>query len=373
MNLKLAHISDVHLGAKLLYLRTNADDHRNNIKNAFENSINIAILKKVDVFIIAGDLFDSPFPSRNLQNTVLDQIKKLIGQGIYVALISGNHDGVSETGVYNVSAIKDFKDSHFKLKADEKQEDWIIPELNVRIALAGISKKKNNKTPYETLETDSKYAYNIGVFHGSADIKGPPMNNPIYLADLKKSGLDYIALGDWHNTLEVAKGVRSWYSGSPELIDSDQTNAGNMLIITLGDKKELKVEIEKTGLKTAQFVKVDVSQYKTYEELVAVIKTKKNKDLILNLTLEGFKSIEYVIKDEELKDVLAGDFYHINIVDKTALKLNKEELNAYPANMIIGRYIKLLNEKRVSGDEVLNAKIDEAIQLGVGLMKGGQL
>ena len=372
MTLKLAQVSDVHLGAKLVYLGSKAEDHRNNIKKSFQNAVTTAIQKDADIFIIAGDLFDSSFPSKPLQMFALENVKKLIAKGIYVVLISGNHDRTEKGSVFDSSIITEFKNDKFKLIANEKQEEWLIEELNTRIVAAGTEHQKNKKAPYSELKRNEKYKFNIGVFHGSVDIKGESENNPIKVADLKASKFDYFALGDWHNTLQVAKGVDAWYSGSPELIDSDQDKAGNMLFVTLNEGKNAGVEILKVGIKGIYKKEINVGAYQNFEEIIQSLKKDRSKDLILNLTLKGLKSIDFVINDQDLIQLLNEDYYFVNLKDETQLKLSEKDLAAYPAEMLIGRYIKLLIDQKKKDDVEGNEIIDEAIQLGVSLMKGGK-
>ena len=373
MTLKLAHVSDVHLGAKLVYLGSKAEDHRNNIKKSFQNAITSAIQKDADIFVIAGDLFDSSFPSKSIQMFALENIKKLIEKGIYVVLISGNHDRTEKGSVYDSSIISEFKNDKFKLVAKEAQEEWLLEELGTRVVAAGTVHQKNKKPPYSELKVNNKYKFNVGVFHGSVDIKGEPENDPIKITDLKASKFDYFALGDWHNTLQVAKGLAAWYSGSPELIDSDQDKAGNMLFVTLNEGKSANVEVIKVGTKSVFNKEIDVGAYKSFEEIVQSLRKDKNKDVILNLTLKGLKSIDFIINDQDIIQLLNEDFYYVNVKNGTALKLSEKGLAKYPANMLIGKYIKLLMDQKKKDDAAGNELIDEAIQVGVSLLNGGKL
>ena len=120
MTLKLAHVSDVHLGAKLVYLGSKAEDHRNNIKKSFQNAVALAIEKDADIFLIAGDLFDSSLPSKHIQIFALENIKKLIDKGIYVVLISGNHDRREKGSVYDSSIFTEFKSENWSLRRSRK-------------------------------------------------------------------------------------------------------------------------------------------------------------------------------------------------------------------------------------------------------------
>jgi len=373
MILKLAHISDVHLGAKLMYLGKKGDEHREDIKNSFRKTVDTAIEQKVDLFMAAGDLFDSPFPSRNNQIFAIEQFKRLIAGGIHVLVISGNHDRSEAGSVYISQGLTEIQSKEFKIVAGSAQSEWIIENLGLRIIAAGTEKQKSNVTPYKSLKADKKYQFNVGVFHGSVDIKGMPANNPIFLKDIQSSGLDYLALGDWHNSLQVSQNPVCWYSGSPELVDSDQEGAGNMLIVKLETGKAASVEKIPIGSKHVENLKVDLSKFENYGKLSEFLKKSGDKNCILNLELGGFRKIDELFPVEELKTALSENYYFVNIKDSSKLEADKDSLSEYPENMLIGKFIKLMNAKRKAGDADLDSVIDDAIQQGVDLLKGGKL
>jgi DNA repair exonuclease SbcCD nuclease subunit len=375
MSLKIAHISDIHLGAKLSYLENEADEHRSDIKNSFKNSVDKAIENSVDLFIISGDLFDNPFPSKLNQIFALDQIKKLNEKNIYVLLISGNHDRTEGGSVFDKSILTEYSSPKYKLVNKEVQTEWQIPELTTIIQASGTQHQKNKNTPYTKLIRNNEFKFNIGVFHGSADIKGAPENNPIYLKDLYESKFDYFALGDWHNLLDLSKATTVFYSGSPELIDSDQEKSGYMLVIELKENEKPVVNQIKVGLRNSKSLKLDISQTNKIEGVVSSIKSYTDKNMFLNLYLTGFKSIDNEFDIAMLNSLLAEYFYYVKIYDQTKLQLSEKDLLTYPENMIIGKYIKLLQNKKENEEkgEIDDTVVDEALQLGVHLLKGGKL
>ena len=64
--LRLLHTADVHLGARHADLGEQAAAQRERQFAAFQASIELAIAEKVDVVLIAGDLFDSNTQPRRL-------------------------------------------------------------------------------------------------------------------------------------------------------------------------------------------------------------------------------------------------------------------------------------------------------------------
>jgi hypothetical protein len=122
-------------------------------------------------------------------------------------------------------------------------------------------------------------------------------------------------------------------------------------------------------------LKLDITHIKKIEEIINSIKTYTDKNLFLNLYLTGFKSLNTDFDIETLNSLLADYFYYVKIYDQTKLQLSDQDLLTYPENMIIGKYIKLLQNKKNNKDksEIDDKVADEAIQLGVHLLKGGKL
>jgi len=83
---KFAHMADVHLGGwKQQPLR------ELNFKS-FQKAVDTCILEKVDFVLIAGDLFDSSFPSIDILKQTFAEFKKLNESRIPCFIIAGSHD-----------------------------------------------------------------------------------------------------------------------------------------------------------------------------------------------------------------------------------------------------------------------------------------
>jgi DNA repair exonuclease SbcCD nuclease subunit len=71
----------------------------------------------------------------------------------------------------------------------------------------------------------------IGLAHGSIAgfDAGGEANNPIAPDRSKRAGLDYLALGDWHRTMQV--GPATWYAGTPEADRFERQELGQALVV----------------------------------------------------------------------------------------------------------------------------------------------
>ena len=77
-------------------------------------------------------------------------------------------------------------------------------------------------------------ALRVGLAHGSVAGRLPDdadAANPIAADRATGARLDYLALGDWHGTLEIAP--RTWYAGTPEPDRFRANDAGNALLVEL--------------------------------------------------------------------------------------------------------------------------------------------
>ena len=90
--MKFLHTSDVHIGAKFEMLGDKAREHREQLKKTFSKIVEVAIEEKVNLFLIAGDLFDSNNPSPKNIKFVQEKFSKLTAEKIKICLIPGNHD-----------------------------------------------------------------------------------------------------------------------------------------------------------------------------------------------------------------------------------------------------------------------------------------
>ena len=86
--MKIIHIADIHLGRRRLDGQLADSD----FAEAFDSIVNIAIEEAVDVFLIAGDLFDRPQVEPPHLRQALGILRKLKDAGIQVIAIEGNHD-----------------------------------------------------------------------------------------------------------------------------------------------------------------------------------------------------------------------------------------------------------------------------------------
>ena len=85
--MKFLHTSDLHLGKRLIN-KSRIDEQR----EVLEEIANLCESEKVDVLIVAGDVFDNFVPTSEAEQLFFDFLKQTASPSRAVVVISGNHD-----------------------------------------------------------------------------------------------------------------------------------------------------------------------------------------------------------------------------------------------------------------------------------------
>ena len=364
MSLRIIQVSDIHLGASFKFLGEKSSDHKMMVLKSFSKATDYAIKNKVDIFLIAGDLFDFKNPSSYTVGFVKEQIGLLADKSIHVALLPGNHDHDREQSIYTSSSF-DFSNNPFiHILSNKVVQNLELKDLSCNIV--GYMQMPSDSDEFiNKIKTNPDFQYNIGLIHASIDMGRSAALRTISLPKLKSFGFDYIALGDWHNTLKVDKNI--WYSGSPEVLSMDQKNSGKILDIEINESGVKVKEVEVGSIKI-QNLEIDISNVTDINELLTPIKKVSEKFTILNLKIIGIKNIKLNFDIMRVKEALVDSFYYVNISDESHIELSETEILDQSANLVIGQFVKYIQDK-VKNGEVDQAIGDEALQLGVNLLK----
>ena len=91
--MRFLHTADWHVG-KPLRGRSRMDEYA----RALGQVAGIAVDRKVDAVLVAGDVFDSPAPPPEAEKLVYDFLARLVSERIACVLIAGNHDHPKKLG-----------------------------------------------------------------------------------------------------------------------------------------------------------------------------------------------------------------------------------------------------------------------------------
>jgi exonuclease SbcD len=368
--LKILHTADIHLGAKFSGLGNKGTSQREQLRATFKNVIATAINERVNIVLIAGDLFDSnQQPQRNI-DLVIEQFNLLGSNNIQVCLIPGTHDSLDSSSIYRKVDFEG-KCPNLKIFADDNTFCKEYPGLDLTVYGKPNLSNRSYISPLKGLKPATSTKFHIAMAHGSFYIpeKIAGDDHVFRLEEVKASGMDYLALGHWHRVYSCSEKPPAWYSGPPEWIP-DQTEKGGVLLISLSDTGEVKVELKMLGLRDYDEVEIDMSEIQDLAKLKARISEGANQNLVRKATLKGLRDAKLIINPEELAE-LGEKFFHLSVMDKSHPKSG--EVTEDEQRLIRNRFIKLM-AGQIEGSEGEERDIAEnALQYGVALLDGKEV
>jgi exonuclease SbcD len=325
--LRLLHTADVHLGARHDDLGEAAAAQRERQFAAFKATVDLAIAEKVDILLIAGDLFDSNTQPRRSVERVAAELKRLVGARIRTVIIPGTHDCYDRSSIYRAYDLPTLAGSG----PDDDLVTVLTPTLaSVHLAACDAVVQATvfgtKRAPYSPLR-DLKVAdepaagWHIGMVHGSISIPDRTDRDEVVVTkdEIAATGLDYLALGHWHSAQQGKAGGTAYaYSGAPEPVAVNQDGAGKVLLVELADAagtKTVKISERTVGKTRFDKLDIDAATIGSQAELLAAISNRADPDLVFDVRLTGVRPDELDIDATEIEDQLKGSFLRVRLRD----------------------------------------------------------
>ncbi len=370
MSVRLLHTSDVHLGATFKVLGERGRDQHRQLRDTFARVITLALEERVDAVLIAGDLFDSVPAARVQLPFAAEQFARLGEARIPACVIAGNHDPLGEG---SASLWRDLQARCPDLAVfGPRLEARTFPERDLTVVGRSVTGELSAESPLLGLPVSRRTRHLVGLAHGSVQRPDLPARfGLITPEEIGASGVDYLALGDWHSARDLSSGgVAAWYSGSPEMIDVDQMDSGSVCLVTLRAPGDLEVARRQVGRRHAGRLALDLATAGGPEGVVREIRARADPDAALLITLAGLARLGDRVNVERIREELASEFFRLEIRDESHLRTEAIEPSQYPENTVIGRFVRQLYEQIASRDGDARAIAEDALAYGVMLLEG---
>jgi exonuclease SbcD len=366
--LKILHTADIHLGAKFSGLGDKGASQREQLRATFKNVIAAAISERVNIVLIAGDLFDSnQQPQRNI-DLVIEQFNLLGSNNIPVCLVPGTHDSLDSSSIYRKVDFEG-KCPNLKIFADENMSCKEYPNIDLTVYGKPNLSNRSSMSPLKGLKRSTSSKFHVAMAHGSLYIpeKIAEDDHVFRLEEVQASGMHYLALGHWHRVYRCPAEPPAWYCGPPEWIPG-QTEKGGVLLIAVADSGEVKVEPTMLGLRDYDEVEIDVSGVQDLAMLKARISEGANENLVKKVTLKGLRDAELILNLVELESELGEKFFHLSVIDRSHPK--SEEVTEDEERRIRNRFVKLMKGQIESSEGEEKEIAENALQYGIALLDG---
>ena len=385
--LRFLHTADVHLGARHADLGEEAAAQRERQFAAFQATIELAIAEKVDLFLIAGDLFDSNTQPRRSVERVAAELRRLAAAKIRTVIIPGTHDVYDRSSVYRAYDVPALAgsagDDDMITVLTPERPDVVLSACDVVVHARVFATKRAPNSPLMDFNVsgDARATWHVGLVHGAIAISGKTDRDEVVITreEIAGSGLDYLALGHWHSAQQgTASGVTYAYSGAPEPIALDQDRAGKVLLVTLeevGGAKTVTVDERQVGRTRFDRSEIDAASLTSQPELVSRLAARADPDLVLDVRVAGVRPDELDLDTDEVEAQLKPSFLKVRVRDVSLPALTEGALP--PADTIAGAFIRDV-EGRIAELEASNqageaAELRDVLRLGRLLLTGHEV
>ena len=277
--MKFIHLADCHLGG------WRQPELSELCMQSFQKVVSIIIKEKADFVLIAGDLFDSAYPSIETLKETFREFRKLREANIPVFIIAGSHDySASGKSFLEVLEKAGFcKNVHNYEEKDNKI--ILLPTLYKNVAIYGFPGKKS-ALEIEEIERiklqDAPGLFKILMLHTTLR-SAVPNPNVRAVDDSKLPKVDYIALGHLHITYSKNGKVYAGPLFPNNLQELEELKGGSFYIFNNGsiEKREIKLkEIKVLDYHTSNTLNAS-------EEILSLLEKEYLKDKILILKVSG--------------------------------------------------------------------------------------
>ena len=244
MSITLIHTADWQLGKPFGSIEGDAAALLR--EERFEAVKRIAALAKerqADAVLVAGDVFDSSTTPDQVIRRALEAMKAYDGPWV---LLPGNHDpALAESPWTRLERIGRPANVILALAP----EPILLADGGLAVLPAPLTRKNepDDITRWMDEAETPPGTVRIGLAHGSISNRLPEGDARNEIADdrVATANLDYLALGDWHGTIEIAD--KTWYSGTPEPDRFPRNDPGNVLVVRF-EKPGAAPSVEKVAV-----------------------------------------------------------------------------------------------------------------------------
>lgn len=340
---KFLHTADWHLGLKYKQLGDKAQKARIIRLKTAQKILTIARDNDVDFILIAGDLLDSNQVDPNLVGEVSQLFQQV--SPIQVYLLPGNHDPLTRDSLFHDPVWESVDNLTIF------QENEPVVTGNCTLYPCPVTQKQSRDDPTEWINTPKESnQVTIGVAHGNLQVSFiEDANFPIPPDRTRLSGLDYLALGEWHSLFQHPdkNGInRTVYPGTPETTKFGEDQSGHCLLVEIdapgstphinpvqvGAVNWEKREVEVTGLTDARYLEAELKSIPEPENHV------------IYLQLRGVTDQETISYLSQLEDHYHDYFLKLQVSrDELYLKPNLLELKALiPEGAVVNQTFEAL-------------------------------
>jgi DNA repair protein SbcD/Mre11 len=267
MAISFLHAADIHLDSPLKglerYENAPVERMRGATRRAFQRLIDLAILKRVDFVVIAGDLYDGDCRDFNTGLYLTRQLARLRDEKIPVYIIGGNHDAANK--MTRVLPLPE----NVRILRHDQPETLRVNDLDVAIHGQSFARAAVTENLAAGYPAPISGCINIGLLHtclGGAE--GHERYAPCTVEELRNRRYDYWALGHIHARQVVSSDPPIVFSGNVQGRHIRESGPKGCMIATIGSDRSIEHVFHRLDPVRWERAQVDVSGLPTESEVL---------------------------------------------------------------------------------------------------------
>ena len=309
----------------------------------------LCIRENCDLMVLSGDIFDGPY-SRETVAIVRSALERC---GVPVLIAPGNHDPLGSGSVWQAEPWPE--NVHI---FRETLQAVTLPELDCRVYGAGY-RSMDCPALLQDFRAAGRERYQLAVLHGDPMALNSPYC-PVTAAQVRDSGLDYLALGHIHKagSFRARHSLCGW-PGCPMGRGYDETREKGVYIVDIGEETQLRF----VALDTPRFFEIEVDMDRLGPE--QILPAAGSEDFFrMILTGSHGRSVEEILR------AMPG-FPNLEFIDRRQRycdpweKLDEDSLE--------GTYLRLLREKLWTADPETEELVRLAAEISTKILAGREV
>jgi DNA repair exonuclease SbcCD nuclease subunit len=267
MAITFLHAADIHLDSPLRglerYEHAPVDRIRGATRRAFERMIRLAIERRVDFVLIAGDLYDGDWRDYNTGLHLARELGRLRDAAIPVFIIAGNHDAANKM----TRALR--LPPNVRVLSEVRPETVRLDDLGVAIHGQSFARAAVTENLVERYPAAVPGWANIGLLHtGLTGLEGHERYAPCTGDDLRSRGYDYWALGHIHTRGAPCADLPVAFPGNLQGRHIRESGAKGCLLTTLGSDGAVEQEFQRLDVVRWERGRVDATDLTAEADLL---------------------------------------------------------------------------------------------------------
>lgn len=352
--MKILHTADWHLDSPFSGRTPEQRDVLNRALRKIPRKVaEVARRENCDLMLLAGDVFDGKYTRESYEAVyrALEEIR------IPVFIAPGNHDFVAPGSPWLEERWPE--NVHIFLGG---MESVALPELDCRVYGAAF-RSMDSACLLTDFCAEGQERFCLAVLHGDATNVSSPCN-PMTAAQIRASGLDYLALGHIHKAgLFHAGGTICAWPGCPMGRGFDETGERGVYITELAIGK---YDTKFVSLNTLRFHELEVD---TGTSAVAALET-----VLPGFGSKDFYRITLVGSGAGTLEEIREHYQHIPHLELQDERQEKVDVWAVAGeDSLQGKYFGMLRDALEDADEETRRQIELAAEISRDLLDGREV